>query len=301
MNRLRDGNQGKIIGFDTAANRPIVRFPHANLNTVVESVGGTGQHAFLELATNDGNSAYNAMAVSLRRRFEKGLGLQFSYTWSHGLSDYVDNLTGGATPANAYDYGLERSNSPFDIRHRFVANAIYALPFGRGGSVLADLGALSYILGGWQVNTILSMQTGLPFGVSASDVSYTGSNHASRPNLIGDPFAGASQKPSEIVSGGTGFFINPAAFASPANGTFGNVPPRAFHGPGSWNVDLSLFKSFRISEGKRIEFRTEFFNAFNHPNFGNPAASITNLGGFGKISSTIGDPRDIQFALKIYF
>jgi hypothetical protein len=301
MSRLRNANQGQVVGFDTAANRPIVRFPHKNLNTVVESVGGTGQHAFLELATNDGNTAYNALAMSLRRRFENGLGLQFSYTWSHGFSDFVDNLTGGSTPANAYNYALERSNSPFDIRHRFVANGIYALPFGPGKKFLSDKNVASHILGGWQVNTIVSIQTGLPFNVTASDVSFTGGNHASRPNISGDPFAGASDDPSDYVSGSSGFFINEAAFVAPSPGTFGNTPPRAFHGPGSWNVDLSLFKSFPIREQTRIEFRAEFFNTFNHANFANPAASIVNRAGFGKVSSTIGDPRDIQFALKFYF
>ncbi len=301
MNRLRDANQGLKVGFDTAANKPIIQFPYANLNTVVQSVGGTGQHAYLEMATNDGNTAYNALAMSLRRRFEKGLGLQFSYTWSHGISDYVDNLTGGATPANAYNYALERSNSPFDIRHRFVANAIYALPFGPGKRYLTDKNLAGHLFGGWQVNTIISMQTGLPFGASAADASFTGSNHASRPDLVGDPYAGASQDPSDFVSGGTGFFINPAAFAAAKPGTFGNAAPRMFHGPGAWNVDLSLFKSFPISEGRRVEFRAEFFNAFNHANFANPAASYTSLAGFGKVSSTVGDPRDIQFALKIYF
>jgi hypothetical protein len=300
MNRLRNANQGQVVGYDSS-NNPIVAFPYANLNTVVQSAKGTGQHAFLELATNDGNTSYNALGVSLRRRFSKGLGYQFSYTYSHNLSDYVDNLTGGSTPTNAYNYSWEKSNSPWDVRHVFVANAVWALPIGEGGRFLSGQGMASKLIGGWQVNTILTFKTGLPFGVSASDNSFTGPSHANRPDQTGDPFAGASTNPDDIVIGGTGFFINPAAFASPAPGKFGNLAPRVYHGPGWENIDLSIFKIFKLTEARRIEFRTEFFNAFNHPNFANPSASITSPGSFGKVSSTIGDPRDIQFALKIYF
>jgi hypothetical protein len=100
-----------------------------------------------------------------------------------------------------------------------------------------------------------------------------------------------------------GFFLNPAAFAVPAFGSFGNCAPRAFHGPGLQVVDLSLFKSFVITESWRVEFRSEFFNAFNHANFNNPNASVapSQVGSFGKSTSTVTDPREIQFALKVYF
>jgi hypothetical protein len=300
MNRLRNANQGVVLGYDSSGNA-LVGFPYANLNTVLWSPKGIGQHAFLEYATNDGNTSYNALGASLRRSFSKNIGFQISYTWSHGISDYVDNLTGGSTPANAYNYLLERSNSPFDVRHVFVANGIWALPIGAGHRYLADQGMFSKLIGGWQVNTIVTLKTGLPFTVSAPDNSFTGGSHANRANQIGDPFAGASTDPSAIVTGGSGFFINPAAFGPAAVGTFGTLAPRVFHGPGWENVDFSIFKSFRFTETRRIEFRAEFFNAFNHPNFGNPGASITSLGSFGKVSSTVGDPRDIQFALKIYF
>jgi hypothetical protein len=300
MNRLRNANQGRVIGFDSS-NNPIIRFPYANLNTIIESVKGTGQHAFLELATNDGNTSYHAMALSVRRSMSKGIGFQISYTWSHNLADFVDNLTGGSTPANAYAYSLEKSNSPFDIRHVFVANGTWALPVGEGHRCLADKGWLSKIIGGWQANAIITLRTGLPFTVSAPDNSYTGPNHASRANLIGDPYSGATTNHSAYVTGGSGYFINPTAFGPAVIGTFGTSAPRAYHGPGYKNVDLSLFKSYRLTEDRRIEFRAEFFNAFNHPNFAVPSASLSSIGSFGKISSTIGDPRDVQFALKLYF
>jgi hypothetical protein len=290
-----------VTGFD-ATGRPITAFPYANLNTSLNSTAGN--HAFLELATNDGNTNYNGLLVSLRRRFSKHLSYGISYTWSHNFSDYVDNLTGGSTPANAYNYSLERSNSPFDVTHRFVGNAVWDVPVGKGGMVLNNDSLASRLIGGWQFNSIVTLQTGTPFTVTAADVSQSGGSHQSRANCIGDPFSGATSDRSQYVgTGSPGFFINPAAFAIPASGFFGTCAPRAFHGPGIQNVDLSLFKRFPIKESWNIEFRTEFFNAFNHANFQNPSSgySPASLGSFGKSFSTVTDPREIQFALKLYF
>ena len=299
-NRLRNANQGFVTGFANGA--PITMFPYANLNTSVNTLAGN--HSFLELATNDGNTNYNGLLVSLRKRFSHGLAYGISYTWSHNFSDFVDNLTGGSTPANAYNYSPERSNSPFDVTHRFVGNAIWNLPIGKGGLVLNNGGLASRLIGGWQFNSIVTLETGTPFTVTAPDQSQTGGSHQSRANCISDPFAGATTDPSRIAGGGApGFYLNPAAFAIPSTGTFGNCAPRAFHGPGLENVDLSLFKQFLITERWKVEFRSEFFNAFNHANFTNPSASIApaSLGSFGKVFNTVTDPREIQFALKIYF
>jgi hypothetical protein len=300
-NRLRNANQGVVTGF-TAAGGAITQFPYANLNTSVNLL--SGNHAYLELATNDGSTNYNGLLVSLKRRFSKGLTYGASYTFSKNFSDFVDNLTGGSTPANAYNYSLERSFSPFDVTHRFVGNALYNLPIGKGGIVLKGDSMASRLIGGWQVNTIVALQGGIPFTASAPDNSATGGSHASRANCIGNPFSGATQDPSQLAgSTAPGFFINPAAFAVPALGTFGTCAPRAFHGPGLENMDLSLFKTFLLTERYKVEFRSEFFNSFNHPNFGNPSANAAPaaIGTFGRLLGTIGDPRDIQFALKIYF
>jgi hypothetical protein len=301
MNRLRNANQGLVTGFN-AAGAPITVFPYTNLNTTLTST--SGNHAFLELATNDGNTNYNGLLVSLRRRFAKRLSYGVSYTWSHNFADFVDNLTGGSTPASAYNYSLERSNSPFDVRHRFIANAVWDLPIGRGGRLLNNDSAAARVIGGWQMNTIVTLETGTPFTVTAPDVSQTGGSHQSRANCISDPYAGATSERSGYVgNGATGFFLNPAAFAIPATGTFGTCAPRAFHGPGLQNVDLSLFKRFPIRESWFVEFRAEAFNAFNRANFNNPNASIaaSSIGSFGRSFSTVTDPREIQLALKLYF
>ena len=300
MNRLRNANQGLVTGFNGTS--PITLFPYANLSSNVNTLGGN--HSFLELATNDGNTNYNALLVSLRRQFSKGLAYGVSYTWSHNLADYVDNLTGGSTPANAYNYSWERSNSPFDVRSKFVAHAVWALPIGKGGLILNRDNLTSRLVGGWQTNAIVTLQTGLPFTVTAVDNSATGSSHQSRANLVGDPYSGRTTDHSRYAgSNATGFFLNAAAFAAPALGTFGNVAPRAFAGPGAQTVDLSIFKTFAIHEAWKLEFRAEAFNAFNHANFSNPSSSITSssLASFGKITSTVTNPRECQFALKLYF
>ncbi|HEX3891494.1 MAG TPA: carboxypeptidase regulatory-like domain-containing protein [Terracidiphilus sp.] len=300
MNRLRNANQGVVTDF--SGTTPIVTFPYANLNTEVTALGGAGQHAFLELATNDGNTDYNALELSLKRDFSHGLMYQLSYTWAHNMADFVDNLTGGSTPQNAYDYAHEMSNSPQDVRHRFVGSAAWALPVGRGGLVMNNDSIASKLIGGWQANAIVSLQTGIPFDVSASDLSDTGSNHAAYANCVGDAFSGASKSPSQYVgSNSPGFFINVNAFAQPGLGTFGGCRPRAWHGPGVEQEDLSLFKSFPMGEQRRIEFRAEFFNAFNHPSFANPSASISAPGAFGKSTATTTNARQIQLVGKFYF
>jgi len=297
MNRLRDANQGIFTGTFDSTGKPIDIYPFANLNTTNSSA--SGNHAFLELATNDGNSDYNALLVSLRHRAFKGVSYGASYTWSHNIADYVDNLTGTAFPQNSYDYAAERGDSMFDVRQRFVSFVTYELPVGKGKRYLGEGGVASYILGGWQINTIVTAQTGATVQISSPDTSLSGGNHASRPDCVGDARSGASDDPR------TGFWLNPAAFAMPATGQFGNCGVGIYHGPGFTNVDLSFFKIVPVRESMRFEFRAEMFNAFNHANFSNPnsfySPSSIGPGGFGTISSTIGDPREMQFALKFYF
>jgi hypothetical protein len=317
MNRLRDYNQAHVTGFDNSC--PILMYPYASLNTVTNidtftgtagKCASTGQHAFLEYASNDGNTAYNSLEVSLRRKMSKGLGYSLGYTFSHGLADFGDNLTAGALPQNAYNYAAEMSNSNLDIRSRFVGNFIWDLPLGQGKRFLSGPGAASRWLGGWQLNGIVTLQTGSPYSVVAANDGLMGFTHAGYADCIGNPFTGATTDHNSYTT--TGFLINPVAFAQPANGSFGTCAPRKFHGPGIQMVDLSLFKQFKFTERWQLQFRAEFFNTFNHPNFGNPSADISSPGSFGRVSNTLapilgtdsggpGDPREIQFALKLYF
>lgn len=320
MNRLRDANMPQVTGFDGGC--PILQYPFANLNTVsrVDTLTGTGcaptgQHAFLELATNDGNSDYNALEFSLRRRMSKSLSFNLGYTFSHGLADYADNLTAGAFPQNSYNYASEMSNSVLDIRNRFIGNFIWDLPFGDGKRFLNGQNAASRWLGGWQFNGIVTLQTGTPYSVNAASDGVITGVHSLYADCTGNPFAGATSNHNLYTT--SGFMINPAAFSVPADGSFGTCAPYKFYGPGIQMYDLSLFKQFKFTERYQLQFRTEFFNAFNHPNFANPFAFLLPGGaagnaGFGKVSSTLqpilgtdsggpGDPREIQFALKLYF
>jgi hypothetical protein len=304
MNRLRDANQGIFTGTFDGSGNPIDVYPYANLNTSNSSA--TGSHSFLELATNDGSSNYNALLVSLRGRYSKGMSYGVSYTWSHNIADYVDNLTGSAFPQNSYDYAAERGDSMFDVRQHFVGFLTYELPVGKGKKYLGEGGIASYILGNWQVNTIVTKQTGATIQLFAPNVSLSGGNNSPRPDCIGNALSGASSNPR------SGAWLNPLAFAMPANGQFGNCHVGAYHGPGFSNADLSFFKILPVTEKMRFEFRVEMFNAFNHANFSNPNSFYAPFtvdpktggfvpGGFGAIQSTIGDPREIQFGLKFYF
>lgn len=303
INRLRNENQGRVIGFNGSS--PIVKFPYPNLNTEVEALNGAGQHAFLEYGTNDGNSDFNALELELSRSFSHGLMYRVSYTWSHNMADFVQNLTSGI-PAilaqNAYDYSHAMSNAAQDVRQRFVASGIWALPVGKGGLLLNNDGTAAKLIGGWQVNAIVQMQTGIPFSVTASNESDTGGTNAEYADCVGNPFSGTSTNPKDYAgSKSSGRFINPAAFSQPGPGEFGSCRPRAFHGPGIKYADLSLFKQFPLGGSRRLQFRTEFFDAFNHPNFTNPSASVNNPGAFGKSFGTSTSPRIIQFAGKFFF
>jgi hypothetical protein len=311
MNRVQNANQGFVQSCPTCAvvtPNAVIYFPLTSFNSgntidANHTSNGAGQHAFVEVATNDGNTDYSALELNLQRRFNHGLMYTASYTWSHNMADFVDNLTGADTPQNAHDYGHEMSNSSQDVRQRFVATATYQLPIGKDGLIFSNGGLASSLLGGWKLNAIVTLQTGQPFNVTATNVSDTGGNSASYANCLSNPFTGATSSALQYAgTHSTGFFINPAAFSSPTLGQFGSCRPRMFHGPGLKDADLSLFKSFPIVKEERIELRFEAFNAFNHPSFGNPAANISSSGAnFGKVTTTTVASRVIQIAAKYYF
>src|SRR3984885_10659009 len=315
--RVRDANQPQVTGFDTGC--PVLQYPFANLNTVtiVDTFAGagnpcatTGSHAYLEEATFDGNSNYNSLELALRRRLSNGLSYSLGYTFAHGLANYRDNLTAQQLPQNSYNYSAEMGNSVLDVRSRFVGNFLWELPLGQGKRFMSGDNFAGRWLGGWQFNGIVTLQTGTPFNVTASNDGLVDNNNPVYANCIGNPYAGATRNPKLYTT--TGFIINPAAFSQPGPGQFGTCAPYQFYGPGIQTWDLSLFKQFKFTDRYQLQFRTEFFNAFNHPNFANPSANIASPGSFGKVNNTLapilgtdsggpGDPREIQFALKLYF
>lgn len=239
-----------------------------------------------------GTSNYNSLQAQFERRFSKGWQFLASYTWAHAIDDSAgafDNQTNRVDPRSL---GLERGNSSLDVRHRFVFSTLYQLPFGRGRQYGSDIPkALDYVLGGWQLNSILILQTGLPF-----DLVDPGSPET-RPDIIGPV----------TITGDPDMYFTTSAFARvPTNATGVKLRPgtlgrNVFYGPGTKNLDLSFFKDFNITERFKTQFRTEVFNLTNTPQFSQPNTDITS-GDFGKIRSTrLGTNRQIQFALRVEF
>jgi hypothetical protein len=239
---------------------------------------------------NDETSSYNQMAVVLRQRLVNGFNMLASYTWSHAI-DVTTDSNGGGAPMDPYSWWRDRGNSNWDVRHRFVAQVNYELPF----FAHAGNGFVRQTLGGWQANGLVTLQTGFPFNVTISpDRANTGRGNQ-RPNVIATPVANCHD-------GNLKGCITSSAFALPAQYTYGNFGRNVLRGPGVSNVDFSLFKNFRIKERANVQFRSEFFNLFNTPTFSNPNATFQSAN-FGTISSTAfgHDNREIQFALKLLF
>jgi hypothetical protein len=245
---------------------------------------------------NIGSSDYNSGFIKIDRRFRGGLTFMSSYTFAKLLDtggivspgDLSDGL--GRNPLRPQD---ERGRSFFDARHRFVASYVWQLPFGKGRYIGKDWsGVMDRVLGQWQVNGIVTLQSGLPLTpVLATDHSNTGL-FTDRPNVIGDPNDGPRTRFE---------WFNTAAFEAPtdSNFSYGNAGRNIIDGPPIKTVDFSLFKGFGITEGTSLEFRTEFFNVFNHPNF-DPPGTTFGTASFGSIPSA-GDSRQIQFGLKFLF
>ena len=274
--RLRNLNEGII---QTVGVGPVV-FPYAQY--------GFG-NAFLEQIVTNGRAEYNALQTRVSRRMNGGLALNVAYTLSRALGDYLDHLSagGGAVgnfPLTAYDMGRDYGPLAFDVTHRLVTSFIYELPWGRGRRA-QPAGVGGAIASDWVVNGILSLNSGRPFTISATDRANTGQGRAARANCVADPL------PSGFVQTlDTWFDIN--AFRATDNFTYGNCGINTMRGPSSKSMNFSVFRSVPLSAQRRLELRIETFNLFNWTNYGFPGSSVSNLNTFGKISSTLGDPRE---------
>jgi hypothetical protein len=173
-------------------------------------------------------------------------------------------------------------------RHRFVASWVYELPGPQNG-------VLGNVIGGWQVTGIFQAQSGEPLtiGSGRDNAGWGLGNDSNRAIRTGQPFEAPAGSPETV-------WFNPAAFAVNPNGTFGETRRGEYFGPGDKTVDLGLFKNFRISGDMNVQFRAEFFNAFNTVNWGNPGTSVASPASFGRITSA-DDPRIMQFGLKFVF
>jgi len=250
--------------------------------------------------TSDTNAFYSSLTVKLRRQSPSGLRYQASYTWAKATDTISGVATGderrsSATSVDVDNWQRDWGLSSFDARHNFVFNVNYPIPLQFNSK------AMAMVLSGWEVSSIGTFTTGQPFTVRLGG-NYSGdldSLAPDRPNLK----PGESNNP---VLGGPDQYYDPTVFSLPARGTFGNLGRNTVIGPGSANLDLSLFKSFPFGENKMVQFRSEFFNIFNHANFGLPttvALETTGAvrGSAGRIIDTVTASRQIQFGLKVIF
>jgi len=252
------------------------------------------------------NANYNSLQVQLTKRMSHGLDFIAGYTWAHQLSNnegeeggYADS--GSGLGQNDNNPGGEYGNGLNDVRHRFTWGGVYQLPFGPGKRFVSGSGGLlNNLIGGWELAPNLEMQTGFYWTpVAGQDIANVGSG-AMRPDRTCNGNIGHRTIDHWFD---TSCFTVDALLAGQANGVyrFGNSGRSIIVGPGIFSLDFGLYKTFSLSERIKLQFRSEYFNALNHTNFGSPDMSVADGSGMGVVSSTYGDNREIQFALKLTY
>jgi hypothetical protein len=262
---------------------------------------------------NDGfNGNYNAGSVKLTRRFSQGVSANTNYTWAKSIDNASGTRTQGLDtlfPQDSSCLQCERGLSSFDVRHRWVLGAVYDLPIGKGKLVNVSNSIVDGFVGGWQLSTNTTIQSGVPQTLTIG-INNAGTNNPlpDRPSFsgVGDGYA-ANRTPSR--------WFDPASFVVAPQGSFGNVGRNTMLTPHFQSIDLAVHKEFHMGykEGHVLQFRLEAFNVFNHPVWGAPNGNIlagttfpgapSNAAhqGFGVISSTALPMRQLQLGLKYSF
>jgi hypothetical protein len=263
----------------------------------------------IDVKQTDGNNHFNGWQTSLRRQFRSGLSFSANYMWSHSINDGPQGGGEADYAENTACRSCEVASGDFDVRHTFSANAVYQLPFGKGRQFLTGGRIAQTVLGGWELTGLGSIRSGNPVNVivsrSASSLpdglSIQDGKVFQRPNYVG----GISLVPAnQSITN----WINPLAFAVPANGTWGNAGRNLVRGPRFMQADIGLTKSFPVTDRIAVAFRAEAFNVFNRAQFGDPNGNFSSPS-FGQITSTVnngsvtgsGTPREFQFALRLKF
>jgi hypothetical protein len=294
-------SQSLSISYIGALGRDLLRVTQLNVNPNFPNVS---------LSTGSATSDYHALQVKLQRRLSRGLQALASYTFSHSIdSSSTDAFsTRLNTPASLGNPNIDRGDSDFDIRHASTAGATYDLPAPGSGRLVRGA------LGGWSLDAFVLARSAPPVNVVGAAFNSAGIALFPRPNL--NPAV-----PLELFGGGYpgGTVFNRAAFTAAPVGQQGTFGRNVLRGFGASQADIGVQRIFRITESAGLRFRAEFFNLFNHPNFGSPTNSLTNAL-FGRATQTlansfasgganggynplyqIGGPRSIQFALKLQF
>jgi hypothetical protein len=353
------GSQGRNLFLRSISNQIVeVRTnPNPASNAIVirqfdiVQPDGTILRPFAEVdtKTSGGHDSYNALQVSLGRRFNSGLTMNSQYTFARSYGNTAGSNEAVTSANNAIalgDFDYDIGYNTFDVRHTFNISALYSIPYGRGRRFGGNLdGVAQALLGGWDVGTIVNARSGLPIQVQVTrpDVVYRDTVAgvwlqgpcATCEAVINTPGGGASRnvRRPDIVPGVNPYlkdglqWLNPAAFAIPAPGTFGNMERGSIRGPGFIQADLLVSKKFELMDRRAVEFRWEVYNLFDRTNFANPPAQIVPTLGtganqaqpgqpltqgqagstFGVLNSTLnrtvglGTNRQMQFALRVIF
>ena len=281
------------------------------------------QFSTISNISDQGRATYNSLQLKAETKSARhGIYALIAYTYAHthdnGLSDGLGSSIGATYYPLPNSNHLDWALSQINLNNDFTASVIYDLPFGRGKHFGSEWGgALNTIFGNWQATTIVKITSGFPvFVVNSSNGSgvnfENNGNSLNRPDIVGNPNRGGTVAanptcvaPAQVHT--TKDWFNPCAFAPAADGELGDASRTPLNGPDFVNTDFSLIKQFRLPwEGMGLSFRAEFFNLFNHPQFALPVSSIgyadINSGTqFGPITSTVNNPRLVQFALKFTF
>lgn len=261
------------------------------------------QYGRVDIKGSDSKTNFNGLQLSLHRQMSGGFLFGSQYMWSHAFDE--GSLGGGESqaPQNVACRSCEWASTNQDIRHTLTVNWVYELPFGTERGTFGEASLMEHLFGGWQLSGLMQARSGRPLTItvnrSGSDMP-DGNTSGQRPDVVPgvDPYP-ANKTPGQ--------WLNIAAFAVPARGTWGNIGRNTLRGPGLFQIDLALQKRFAINGRRNFEFRVEAFNAFNRVNLANPSTNISTPATFGRITGPLnsgygtGTARQMQMMFRMNF
>lgn len=284
------GNVGRNLTYNREQNMAIYGEGSTARNTdarrIYQGYGSIGE------LNSGASSSYNSLQLQIQRRFSRGLTFQTAYTYGRAIDEVLTSSAFATVTQNGLqnpnDRSAERGRGDFDIQQRLVGSFLYEIP--------APRGFMSHVLGGWELGSIITMQEGRPFHVDAGrDRSLTAVRH-DRSQIVGNPALPSNRSRGEKIL----HWFDAGAFALAPEGSFGNSGRNNLQGPGLFNLDVSLRKKFSINERHSVDFRVDFFNLPNNPNFGTPRRGSATDRRLGQITGA-GSGRIGQFSLKYMF
>jgi Carboxypeptidase regulatory-like domain/TonB dependent receptor-like, beta-barrel len=296
---------GFVAQIGYVGNKGYHMLDRSYVNLIDPATGRRQLPAFgrVDIKSSGSVTAFDGLQLGLNRPFRGGALVGAQYMWSKAFDE--GSLGGGEStaPQNVSCRTCEWAHTNQDIRHTLTVNWVYELPFGAGRKYLQDAGAIQHVLGGWQFSGLLQARTGRPLTISVTRSTadlLDGNNNAQRPDVVpGVSPIPVNQTPDQ--------WLNVAAFAVPARGTWGNAERNVLRGPDLFQVDFALQRRFAIGGARNLQFRWEAFNAFNRQNLANPNTNISSGPSFGRITGPLnlgygtGTARQMQFMLRLAF